>query len=418
MRETATLTRPAPRVGSWQEPRTQRLPTNRSILFLGILFLVGLAFGWGVTHVLWPSAPGRVSEVDYVAVVAQLFERDHNALLAQDRLAVFGSPSDLVQQALQAARDGQVTSADDRSALEVLAQALGAAPSAGPVATNPSAPPATSGDAGGHASWVGPLIAFVLALALGAAVLLRTAGLSMSLAQLPRVSLPNLTVAVPTTRWPRVSSRPTTATGSRRESFAERSESGATTDLDLDDVVPSPAPISGRGARGGAAPPRVGAVARPRRPTTFESSYRLGDDPFDEVYPITDPTTGALVAACGLSAVLKLDPLTTGHYCAFSAWLHDYVGGDDLHAAGLVAPGALDVARGQIERWVRGGQIDTILSLERGATARIGAARLAATVTVVDVQFGRDASPESYVTQLTVRYEIHADASSAAEVAD
>jgi hypothetical protein len=136
--------------------------------------------------------------------------------------------------------------------------------------------------------------------------------------------------------------------------------------------------------------------------------YRVGDDPFEEIHPVADPRTGGLVAACGLTATLHLDSIRSGGYYAFTAWIQDYAGGDELHAAGLVAPGATEIARANIESWVRSGQVDAVLSLERGATTVVGTDEVKATISVVDVSYGNEERiSDAYVTALTVRFEIH-----------
>lgn len=419
MRETATLTRPVPRSGTWQEEPTSRLPVRRPAILLGVLFIVGLGLGWTITRFVARPPAQQISNVEYTAVVAQLFQRDHNLAIAQERLALYGVPNGLVQQAIQAGQSGQLRSPTDLAAIDALAQALNVPPgsqanSQAAVGTTGEDVPSTSQSNAGQPAWLGPLLAFVMAFALGAIVLMRTAGLSLALNRLSIVG--RLPFKLPS-REGRRDARALVAERDRddRAPKVALAQRGELSDEPSPSARAASAPVTPRPANRAAL---VGAsrgntaVARARRAPIFQSSYRLGDDPFDEIHPITDPATGSLIAACGLSAALKLDSLHTSRYFAFTAWLQDYVDHEELHAAGLVAPGALERSRAQIEGWVRGGQIDTVRPLERGMSIPIGTNDLVATITVVNVEYGHEAAqPDSYVSQLTVRFEVqHAEA--------
>jgi hypothetical protein len=244
-----------------------------------------------------------------------------------------------------------------------------------------------------------------VAFGLGIVVLLRTARLSLSFLRLPsfgRSSTPD---------QPNRPGRPSALPG-RFDSDAPRHQALSISEARLrdgDDDDDDSGENIDRGAIPRAVMPIRSAARTNRRASgaTYQSTYRLGDDPFDEIHPIADPVSGGLIAACGLSSALKFDSLKVGGYYAFSAWIQDYGNADELHAAGLVAPGAPEAARGQIESWVRSAQIDTVLSLEVGATALIGSTDLAATITVVDVEFGLSGDDEDgYVTELVLKFEV------------
>ncbi len=404
MRDSAVLTRPVVRESTWQEPAARRTPFRPTQILLGGLFLAALAIGFAMTRIV-PGAPvQRVSDTEYTAVVAQLFLKDHNLSLARDRLISVGEPSDLVRRAIALGQAGQLASANDRAALDSLSAAL-LAPSATAGPDQPSATAATpvsttptSNEGDSPISWIGPLVAFFVALGLGFLVLARTAGLSLGALSLPWRNRPTPGHPVAPRRNGVIANR-------RNESGRPSSVSIAEVDLDADDDSElKPQPIVSRST---AVRRSRSAVATANRPTVFQSQYRLGDDPFEEIHPIADPRTGGLVAACGLTATLHLDSARTGGYYAFTAWIQDYAGGDELHAAGLVAPGATEVARSAIDSWVRSGQVDTVLSLEPGASAVIGTEDIKATVSVVGVTYGDDARvADAFVTNLNVRFEI------------
>jgi hypothetical protein len=404
MRDTATLTRSTCRSAFAEtESATRPLLIRRATLILAGLFVLSAVIGWGVTSLLPTSTAQQISTPEYTALVAQLFVRDQNSGIARERLALYGSPADMAQQAAVAARAGQLSIPADVAAVDALVTALTGVPAA-PTANGEVAPIASAQPTSDRTSWLGPLLAFGVAFALGIVVLLRTAGLSLGFIHLP--TFRRSWIADRAKSTPRRSGLP-----GRFDSDAPRhtalSISEATLgedDEEFDDVGSIDSigvPTSVSADRAAARPARKGAGL------AYQSIYRLGDDPFDEIHPISDAKTGGLVAACGLSSALKFDSLKVGGYYAFAAWIQDYGNADELHAAGLVAPGAPEAARGQIESWVRGGQIDTVLSLEVGASALIGSPALAATVTVVDVEFGLSGDDEdSYVTRLVLKFEV------------
>jgi hypothetical protein len=414
------LTRPVVKENSWHEAAPRRASVPPTLIILGSLFVVALAIGFGVTRLLPGWSVQRVSDAEYTAVVAQLYLRDHDLSLARERLAVIGAPADALRRAVDAAQAGQLASPNDRAALDSLAAALNA-PTTGDQSqagannvTSSSSPAASqadsasqtgsaSPDTGSRPSWLGPLAAFFLALALGFLVLARTAG--VSLANL-RPSLARDAI----TRRPGSPTLPPRGPGAPpRGADPVPPSSIAMSEVRLDDQtaagVDAPyRPVVLRNVAGRRSRAPV-ATARPNK--VFQSHYRIGDDPFEEIHPIADPRTGGLIAACGLTATLRLDSVRSGGYYAFTAWIQDYSGGDELHAAGLVAPGSTEIARGAIDSWVRSGQVDTVLPLEAGTTTNVGTDEIRAAITVVDVSYGRDERVvDAYVTGLTLRFEI------------
>src|SRR5579883_971574 len=179
-----------------RQPLAARWQIGRPAIFLVLTFLLGLGLGWVVTRPFTGSSSGPVTSADYVSVVAQLFQRDHNQEVARERLALLGSPTVLVEQTLQDAKNGKVSNASDQAAVAALAQALAPSASANAVSSTgaatgnsdsqaaatpaASAQPNAASATPSKSSLLGPLVAFLLAFGLGTVVLLRTAGLSLS----------------------------------------------------------------------------------------------------------------------------------------------------------------------------------------------------------------------------------------------
>lgn len=369
-------------------------PIPRTLVLFAAIFAFGAAIGWVATRPFVGGSSVGATSNDYVAVVAQLYARDHNLTLARERLSRFGTPSALVAAASNPSAAPRVP--DDLAALQSLAQALNAdqSPTASATVANAGAP-----------SWIGPVVAFIVALLLGTIVLLRTAGLS-----LPRLALP----AGPA-RSPRPIDRED-ATSLHRSAGAVAAEpppsrrplrDRVSRDGPVDPSSAEVAPVSSAGVARRAEPARTATRLRPRaRRLTFESCYRLGDDPFDEIHPIIDPVSGTLVAACGLNASLKTgDGRDGAGYFAFAAWIQDYVNGETLNAVGLVTRPALQAERERVEAWIERGQIDSVLVGDRGLATELSASDLNAKITVLEASVV-DRATGSYFDGLTVRFEV------------
>jgi hypothetical protein len=409
-----------PRAEAWTDRSERPAPWRSSTVLFCVLFLVAIGAGWAMTRLIWKAPSQPVTDADYVAVVAQLYQSDHNAAIARDRLALFGSPDQLVQDALTNASAHPLKEPTDQAALTALATALGTAPvasdpgNASATASAGSAPAAAGGAGAEQPSWVGPIIAFLLALALGGVVLFRTAGLSLSFLKLPGLPFPRLS-ALPTFRR---ASGPSDLAADDEDALYRppapgQPIGGARSAEGEDDEESEAGPgVAVAMARDGRALVARRPIARPQpvrsvEAPVFQSVYRRGDDPFDEIHPILDPDSGALVGACGLNATLKRDTLNGPRYYGFTAWVQDYVRDEQLFAAGLVTPGAVDQARDEIDAWVKRGQVDIVLPLERGAIAEIGDASLGLSLTILNLELGRDGDhPIGDVAQLTVRFEV------------
>ncbi|MGH2460357.1 MAG: hypothetical protein ACRDIY_16000 [Chloroflexota bacterium] len=405
-----------------REPLATRWRIGRPAILLGLAFLVGIGLGWVVTRPFAVPSVGPVTNDEYVSVVAQLFQRDHNQEVARERLALLGSPTVLVQQTVQDVKAGNLKSQSDQAAVTALAQVLapsasseaGASTSAttGSQPNQAAATPAandqtTSAPASsGQSSWLGPIVAFILAFGLGVVVLLRTAGLSLaSLPILNRLTRPRPPER-PARSRPVIASVPAETTPFRRGRDLNAARGfERVLDDDRSEVRDEPPPSRSTGRTATLLRPRVAAIGAARR-LSFESLYRLGDEPYDEIHPITDPASGALVAACGLSSALAIESDTASRYYAFTAWVQDYVSGEQLRAVGLVTPSAMDRARAQIDEWVREGQVDDVLAVRGGVKTDLSTDTITTTVAISDLDRAEGGGPNEHFTRLGVRFEV------------
>ncbi len=90
---------------------------------------LGLLYGWVIDPVdfvdLTPDTLRADYRADYILMVAEAYESEHDLDLAARRLAIFGSdsPADIASQALQFGPSADY-SASELSSLEALVQAL------------------------------------------------------------------------------------------------------------------------------------------------------------------------------------------------------------------------------------------------------------------------------------------------------
>lgn len=410
-----------------REPMTTPWSIGRPVILLVLAFVVGTGLGWAATRPFAGNTSQQITNVDYVAVVAQLFQREHNEEIARERLALLGSPTILVEQALREAQAGKVQDESDRAALQALAQALAPAsasssqPANVDAATQPASQPtvttddsaAKSGPLGDpeQSPLLGPIVAFVIAFLLGIVVLVRTAGLSLPLAgalggRLSGARAPErMTRSRPplaTLRTGAPAFRPARPAGNGRRAEA------AVVDAREDEPGEDDVPVRAGGRSATLVQPRT--VARAARSVSFQSTYHLGDEPYDEIHPITDPSTGTLVAACGLSSALKLASSTAPRYYAFTAWVQDYLSDEQLRAVGLVTRGALDAESVQIDAWAREGQLEQVISAREGSSTQLKTPTITTEISVVEVDCGRSGATDGYFSKLTVRFDVHWDA--------
>jgi hypothetical protein len=369
-----------------------RLP--RAAIVLAASLLIGFGLGSAVAGLNMSRTAARVTDADFVVMVADLYRHEQSVFNARERLLQVGrSPLELAEAAAEAYAAAGPDARREAEALQELVTAL--RQDEAEVAPRSAVPVGTTA--------VVVLVVLSIAVGAGAAWLWKRAETSGM--RLPYVGRSGR----------RDEAEDDQASAPRR--FGKLATRLAT-QVTRGRPSPEPAPARRRG------PDRAElaetAPARPerRRPTevaaapaatgparlVFESYYSLGEDPYDSIHPIHD-ARGELLGACGLSATEPSD--RPGRYYGFTAWLQDYAAGNDLAAVGLVTRAGQVARSAAVNEWLRRGTIDGILPVERGADHRLSTPNIGVRLTVVDVDYAPP-SPGSpgYFGRLTVRFEL------------
>jgi hypothetical protein len=144
----------------------------------------------------------------------------------------------------------------------------------------------------------------------------------------------------------------------------------------------------------------------------FRSSYSFGDEPYDEIHPIADPRTKALVGACGVSAAHRLSQSTDSdgastEYWGFTAWVQDYASEDQpLRAIGLVSHWAYLNCGEEINQWLRSGQIDELREVDTDEQMRLETPNISAVLTVEAFTHGDGMLKDAYLVDLATQFEV------------
>lgn len=152
-------------------------------------------------------------------------------------------------------------------------------------------------------------------------------------------------------------------------------------------------------------PAQLGSPS-PQRAYSFRSSYRLGDEPYDEIHPISDEAGRSLVGACGVSAARSTTDLGQKRYWGFTAWLHDYASDGQFRAVGLVSRWATDHFADEIDDWRAEGDIDEVRLVDFDATIEIETAHLSAALSIEDVDYVQGVPPEAVFNRLAAQFDV------------
>ncbi len=159
--------------------------------------------------------------------------------------------------------------------------------------------------------------------------------------------------------------------------------------------------------------------AAAQRSYFFRSSYRLGDEPYDEIHPISDEAGRSLVGACGVSAGRFLTDHGQKRYWGFTAWLHDYASDGQFRAVGLVSRWANDHFADEIDDWRTEGDIDEVRLVDFDETIEIETTHLSAALSIEDVDYVQGVPPEAVFNRLAAQFDVEVrkapEAGSAAE---
>ncbi|HUE75221.1 MAG TPA: hypothetical protein VMP10_00220 [Chloroflexota bacterium] len=393
------------------------------LTFLAVLLAIGVLAGMLVGRELTSPTPTRVSDADYVAMVADLFDRERSVLNARERLALIGQTqsADFVDSTVKSMRESGTARQRDLDLIDQLARSLRE--------TNPSqreqfrqsetaSAGASSEPTVSDLSTIARLLVFILVVGIIGGVLVRSGVLSVT------------TITGAFQDAADRARQAIDASRRRRESARRQSEWAA------DEIVeprPSVTPQVARAPRLEAPPAeshaqpsnghgprlsndafsRAGAAVRqvwngrnnpnePAEAIKFEASYRSGDDMNDDLHPIIEGRNGILIGAFGLSPARRVPG---GPVYGFTIWLHDYAGGDELLAIGLVTKGGLANHQRAIEEWQRRGEISDLFVLERGLHTRLRTRNVSVQVTLGDIEFAPDGH-DTGVLSLTLRAEV------------
>jgi hypothetical protein len=369
-----------------------RLP--KTAIALAASLLLGFAVGAAIAGLSLTRSAARVSDADFVLIVADLYDHEKSVYNARERLLPLGrGPLEVAEAAAESQARERPEARRDIDALRQLATAL--RQSENDLASRPAVPVGTLA--------VGLLVGLSIALGAGAAWLWkRTETRRLRLPYLGRVGGRDedaLAEEAAPRRFGKLATRLATTVGGRPPPGAApaRGRAGAV----RSETAEEPPPRARRAGEPGAAP-AAGAHGVARQ--VFESYYSLGEDPYDSIHPI-HAARGELLGACGLSATEPSD--RPGRYYGFTAWLQDYAAGNELAAVGLVTRAGQIARSAAVNEWLRRGTIDGVLPVERGADHRLATPTVTVRITVVDADYAPPApgSP-GYFGRLTVRFEL------------
>jgi hypothetical protein len=362
-----------------------RLP--KTTITLVAALLIGFAIGSAIYGLSASRGAPRVGDAEYVLMVADLYDHEKSVYNARERLAQLGrSPVEIAEEAADAYARQQPEARRDVDALRQLATALRQAEGEGE---------ARSGVPAGTMAVV-VLIALSILLGAGAAWLWKRAETrGVRLPHLRRGDDAESEVETAPRRLGKLASALATTVG--------RSAHGAGAATRRNGRTPAPVPADEVPAASAPRRRQTVATAAAERPS-YESTYTLGDDPFDSIHPIHD-AAGDLVGACGLSATEPSD--RPGRYFGFTAWLQDYSTGNELSALGLVTRSGQIARSAGVNEWLRRGTIDDVLPVEPGAEDRLETSRLTVRVSIVDSEYAPPTTgAPGYFGRLAVRFEV------------
>ncbi|MCL4535029.1 MAG: hypothetical protein M1370_07725 [Bacteroidetes bacterium] len=165
------------------------------------------------------------------------------------------------------------------------------------------------------------------------------------------------------------------------------------------DIEPSPRPW-------GVEPPPEPVAEPGRLLLSFQSTYRAGQDPYQEVYPILEDQTAVLIGACGLSPGLASDPSRPERYHTMVVWLHDYRNPHVLRNTVLVSRGLYYDRPQDLEDWLNSQPIQAALPAEPGRSMTLEGAALRARVSVLEVETEPMSNPSGPIAWLVLRFDI------------
>ncbi len=371
----------------------------RQGIILASLLIAGLVVGSIAIRVLLPPVEGSVSSTEFVLLVAEANARDNDLTAARERLSRLGDPIQVVQEARRAVINDPTLPLSAQEQLRQLAVRLDAGgPGAAGVGQGQAAQgaPAESAASG----LIVPIVAILVALIAGTFAAMRLLGISFPSPMRAQPQSQNM-AEQQEQEPPRFRTRaaPPQSYSSRLQPMSgpDTAHTGTNSAFNGFKTVVE--------TQHTAAPARAAAASSHGR-VGFQSTYELGDDPYDEIHPIVDRETGVLLGACGLSASKWLEPAGSGKFYAFTAWLHDYVADQELRSVGIVSRWALDQGRNLTEEWLQSGAVDDVIEAKNGGVTRLETGSLAGNVTINESLYNSSTPAQSHFSRLSIRFEI------------
>jgi hypothetical protein len=373
---------------------------SRQLIVVIGCFLLGVAVAAVISSAATARTAPRVSDADYVLMVADIFDHEKSVFNARERLLVIGkNPVDLADAAVERAQRDHPDAKRDVDSLKQLAQALRQADAEAGATRSSSSP--------GLLGLVGVILASVV-LAAGAAWIwkqLETRGAGVPRIAAGRTAATRLRESQVWRLGPRQLAAAFSQVGAKKGGTATLEEEDAA------DVAPSRArPSRLRPTRAGAEHVERPSLRRAEpasasRVELFEARYELGEEEYDEVHPVRD-AHGEVIGAIGLSATEPTGD-RPGRFYGFTAWLQAYGVRQELAAVGLVTRTGQLARSAAIAEWERRGTIDAVETADRGRQLELEAAGLRARLTIVDFDYAAP-SPGSpgYFGYLVVQYEV------------
>ena len=378
------------------------------------ILLVGLGAGTVVSRTMAAAAPSRIAQQDYVALVAVLYDREKSLSSAQDRLKILGADDEakLVSSVASSYVPGIEGQPNDAEPLRQLSIALGRTAPAGQASPTVAAVSTPTGRAETQSS-SGVNWPLVIAVALMAVLII---GVLIVVRWMVRPS--------PVRGFTNVDWSPVGSPSSRRVSEDRvREKERASQPLPRRSELPFGLSIFGGGHRR-AGPTETGSegeetvttrrtraggeVSAVEANRSFASRYRLGDDPFDEVHPILDPSTGLLIGACGLSAALQGKSAEGRGYYAFLVWVHDYLTPQSFKGIGLTTRWRIREKGEGLTSWVQSSMVEDLAAAETGFKTSIRTRHLLVDISLPEVECLPDEEglPDGYFRSLAIKFEV------------
>ncbi len=417
------------------------IPIRRDVVLFVVLLLVGLGSGYYFGKAL--AGEPHTAPTDYAILVAQVYQTDHDTAAAASRLksAGFAQPAQAIATIAASYPTGTPEQARDAQSLLDLAAALG------------SPTTASSRGAGIPTAYILAALVGVVALGLVALLAFRILGLtppsfsssdalgraSQALKRrrafaTPGGSSPAVTWGSPDQPAEVTPGRPASAVDdppipdrrngpdrqNGRQGQSAPPVTGTNSANGLNGAIVRTRPMqpsevaNGNGKprpSGGGVPPiplRPGQLrsSLAQRSYSFRSSYRLGDEPYDEIHPISDEAGRSLVGACGVSAGRFLNDHGQKRYWGFTAWLHDYASDGQFRAVGLVSRWASDHFADEIDDWRVEGDIDEVRLVDFDETIEIETTHLSAALVIEDVDYVQGVPPEAVFNRLAAQFDV------------